>query len=90
MGYVNAFKILPQELVEQIQEYIEGQTIYIPKRKSKRCRWGEKTDTKVYFRERNFEIYNSFKNGTTVTELSEKYFLTTKSIQRIIRSMQDL
>lgn len=61
MGYVNAFKILPQELVEQIQEYIEGQTIYIPKQKNKRCRWGEKADTKVYFRERNFEIYNSFK-----------------------------
>ena len=55
-----------------------------------RCRWGEKTDTKVYFRERNFEIYNSFKNGTIVTELSKRYFLTPKSMQRIIRSMRDL
>jgi len=64
--------------------------IYIPKIKSKRCKWGEKTDTKAYFKERNFEIYNSYKNGTTVFELSEKYFLTPKSIQRIIRSMQIL
>ena len=55
-----------------------------------RCRRGEKTDTKVYFRERNFEIYNSFKNGTIVTELSKRYFLTPKSMQRIIRSMRDL
>lgn len=90
MGYVHALEILPGELIEQIQEYVDGQVIYIPKIKSKKCKWGEKTDTKVYFKERNFEIYNSYKNGTTVFELSEKYYLTPKSIQRIIRSMQIL
>ena len=90
MGYVHALEILPEGLIDEIQEYVDGQVIYIPKIKSKRCKWGEKTDTKAYFKERNFEIYNSYKNGTTVFELSEKYFLTPKSIQRIIRSMQIL
>jgi len=80
MGYVHALEILPEGLIEEIQEYVDGQAIYIPKIKSKRCKWGEKTDTKAYFKERNFEIYNSYKNGTTVFELSEKYFLTPKSI----------
>lgn len=87
MGYVHALGILPEGLIKEIQEYVAGQVIYIPKIKSERCEWGEKTDTKVYFRERNTEIYNSYKNGTTVFELSEKYYLTPKSIQRIIRSM---
>ena len=87
MGYVHALELLPEGLIEAIQEYIDGQVIYIPKIKSKRCKWGEKTDTKAYFIKRNFEIYNRYKNGTTVFELSEKYFLTPKSIQRIIRSM---
>lgn len=87
MGYVHALEILPQELIEEIQEYIDGQVIYIPKIKSNRCNWGEKTDTKAYFKERNIEICNSYKNGTTVFDLSEKYFLTPKSIQRIIRNM---
>lgn len=90
MGYIHALEVLPQELVEQIQKYVDGQVLYIPKIKSKRCRWGEKTDARAYFKERNIEIYNSYKNGMVVLELSEKYFLTPKSIQRIIRNMQNL
>lgn len=90
MGYVHALEILPEALIEKIQEYVDGQVIYIPKIKSERCKWGEKTGTRVYFKERNLEIYNSYKNGTTVIELSEKYFLTPKSVQRIIRSMRIL
>lgn len=90
MGYIHALEVLPQELVEQIQKYVDGQVLYIPKIKSKRCRWGEKTDARAYFKKRNIEIYNSHKNGMTVSELSAKYFLTPKSIQRIIRNMQNL
>ena len=88
MGYIHALEILPERLIEEIQEYIDGQVIYIPKIESKKCKWGEKTDTKAYLRKRNLEIYSSYKNGTNVFELSEKYFLTPKSIQRIIRNMQ--
>jgi Mor family transcriptional regulator len=90
MGYVHALEILPEGLIEAIQEYVDGQVIYIPKIKSKMCKWGEKTETKAYLKKRNFQIYNSYKNGTNVCELSEKYFLTPKSIQRIIRSIQIL
>ncbi len=90
MGYIHALEILPERLIEEIQEYVDGQVIYIPKIKIKRCKWGEKTDTKAYFKKRNTEIYNRYKNGTTVLELSEKYFLTPKSIQRIIRSIKIL
>jgi Mor family transcriptional regulator len=90
MGYIHALEILPQELIEKIQEYVDGQVIYIPKIKSKKCNWGEKTHTKAYLKEINFEIYNLYKNGSTVFELSEKYFLAPKSIQRIIRSIQIL
>ena len=90
MGYIHALEILPEGLIEEIQEYVDGLVIQIPKIKSKRCKWGEKTNTKAYFKERNSEIYNSYKNGSTVFELSEKYFLNPKSIQRIIRSMQIL
>lgn len=89
MGYVHALEILPEELIEKIQEYVHGQIIYIPKINSEKCKWGEKTDTKAYFQHRNAEIYNSYKNGVTVLELSEKYFLTPKSIQRIIRNMRN-
>lgn len=90
MGYVQALEVLPKDLIEQIQEYIDGQVIYIPKSKANRCKWGQKTDTKAYFKERNAEIYHYFKNGMTILELSEKYFLTSKSIQRILRKIETL
>ncbi len=90
MGNVQALEVLPERLIEEIQQYVDGQVIYIPKIKSKKFRWGERTDSKVYFKERNLAIYNGYKNGITVFELSEKYFLTPKSIQRIIRTMKTL
>ena len=31
---------LPAELLEQIQEYVEGEVIYIPKKKSSKKCWG--------------------------------------------------
>ena len=31
MGYVHALEILPEGLIEEIQEYVNGQVIYIPK-----------------------------------------------------------
>lgn len=88
MGYRSASEILPEELIKKIQEYVDGQVIYIPQVKTKRGKWGEKTGANTYFKERNLEIYNHYQNGWTVCELSEKYYLTTKSIQRIIRSIQ--
>lgn len=33
MGYIRAEKILPIEIVELIQEYVDGENIYIPKKK---------------------------------------------------------
>lgn len=43
----------------------------------------------IFERYANFK-YSSYKNGMSVLELSEKYFLTQKSIQRIIWNMQIL
>lgn len=31
MTYVKATNILPEELISEIQKYIQGETIYIPK-----------------------------------------------------------
>lgn len=89
MGYVNALKVLPKELVEQIQKYVEGQVIYIPKPKNKWRKWGENTDTKEYIEQRNTELYLAYKDGATIQELSKRYFLDPKSVQRIIRTIKD-
>ncbi len=90
MSYIQALGILPDDLIKEIQKYIDGQVIYIPKVESKKCKWGEKTNSKRYFAARNLEIYNSYQNGNTILELSQKYYLTPKSIKRIIRNINNI
>ena len=46
MSYVNASDILPKCLVDEIQKYIDGQILYIPRKGENTLSWGEKSGTK--------------------------------------------
>lgn len=46
MGYIHALKILPADLTKEIQQYVDGQILYIPKVETKKCRWGDNTQLK--------------------------------------------
>lgn len=84
MSYQKADNILPLELVELIQRYVDGEYIYIPRKaENKKC-WGMNTSTKKELIIRNSNIYNDYILGMTVSSLAEKYYLSLKSIQRII------
>ena len=84
MGYKKAEDILPTELIEILQEYAEGETVYIPKKQAK-AGWGTLSGAKDKLKDRNRKIYLEYLSGAKVLELAEKYYLTEKSIQRIIR-----
>ena len=53
MSYVNAEGVLPKKLVEEIQKYVDGQLIYIPRKSENSLLWGEKNGTKEKLAERN-------------------------------------
>ncbi|HJC23472.1 MAG TPA: hypothetical protein H9761_07195 [Candidatus Eisenbergiella merdavium] len=84
MGYRKADAILPPEVVALIQQYVDGEYIYIPRREGKRRSWGETTGCRRETRERNRLIYLEHCSGAGTEELAEKYFLSSKSIQRIV------
>jgi DNA-binding NarL/FixJ family response regulator len=84
MSYINASKLLPTDLLELIQDYIEGEYIYIPKKEQNKKYWGENTDTKDQLAIRNRNIYQRYINGYTTKALAEEFYLSEKSIQRII------
>ena len=71
-----------------IQQYVDGQSIYIPKKDEHRAGWGSKTSTRRELAERNESIYEDYCCGFSVSMLADKYFLSEKSIQRIIREMK--
>ena len=41
MKYINAKELLPRELVEELQRYIQGGYLYIPANDEQRRCWGE-------------------------------------------------
>ena len=88
MSYIKADEVLPQNIIKIIQQYIDGENIYIPKKEGSRVDWGVKTGAKKELRRRNTSIYRDYTNGTTVAVLAERYYLSDKSIQRIIREMR--
>lgn len=85
MGYIRAEEILPVEMIKQIQKYVDGTNIYIPRKQENRQDWGAKTSYRYELQSRNRSIYQDYLRGITVRELAEDYFLSEKSIQRIIR-----
>lgn len=85
MSYIRAEELLPREMVELLWQYAEGQTIYIPRRPGQRAVWGEKTKLRGELRKRNRQIYRRYSQGAAVGELADEYYLSVKSIQRIIR-----
>ena len=86
MSYIRADRILPRELLEAIQQYVDGEIIYIPKKEKQS--WGSGTSSKEFFRERNERIYEAYQNGISTKELSRTFSLSEKSIQRILRKLK--
>ena len=86
MSYIKAEDILPKELIETIQQYVEGKSIYIPSKEKQE--WGKTTSAKSFFRERNEKIYAGHLKGLSNVELALSFSLSEKSIQRILRDQR--
>jgi len=86
MSYIRAEHVLPQELIETIQQYVDGKLIYIPCREKQE--WGSTTSAKAFFRERNERIYKAYQGGMGVQKLAQRFSLSEKSIQRILRDQR--
>ncbi|CAG7614231.1 CD3324 family protein [Paenibacillus allorhizosphaerae] len=86
MKYVSA-DILPEELLKEVQKYIHGAMIYVPKPEGVRRKgWGEKSGSRKYMIQRNNDIRLQFSKGATIEQLSEQFFLSCDSIKKIVYS----
>ena len=71
MKYKNAKETLPQELIEMIQEYVQGEYIYIPIRE--RNINSDMTEYKLEICKRDEHIYTRYLEGVTNIRLAEMY-----------------
>lgn len=83
--YNNAADVLPCSLVKEIQKYVQGKEIYIPKLSDNHLGWGERNGTKHQLSQRNTQICALHKKGVSVENLMKQYHLSYDSIRRIIR-----
>lgn len=88
MSYVKAEDVLPKHLVEEIQKYVDGKLLYIPRKGGNSFSWGEKSGTRERMAKRNQTIVERYNAGETVETLSREFYLSEKRIRGILREYE--
>lgn len=82
--------MLPPHLLKELQKYIQGELIYIPKQTNQRAGWGEANGSRLALAERNEEIYRLYEEGYSFEELEQTYNLSMDSIRKIVYKTREL
>lgn len=83
MKYVNADRVLPETLIQEIQKYIQGGLLYVPTPKSQHKKWGEQSGSRKMLNRRNTAIRDSFAAGSTVDGLAEHIAYPRTALRRL-------
>ena len=86
MKYHRAEDILPERLVAELQEYIQGSYLYIPASKGNRRGWGELSGCRQELAQRNAQIRQAFQQGEPLEALADRYYLSVSTIRKIVYS----
>lgn len=84
MSYIKAQQVFPEPLLKEIQKYVQGELIYIPKPQANYKKWGERTGAKNIVAVRNKNIIQAFKEGSSISQLAELYSLAEDTIKKIV------
>ena len=71
MSYINAEKVLPGWLIEQVRSYAGDGLIYIPPDKESRRAWGCKSGARQILEKRNKEIREKKHNVASIPSLAK-------------------
>jgi len=83
LDYKKGAEVLPARLLEEIQEYVEGSLVYIPK-KSDKAGWGCVSGARRAIDQRNQQIILMFEQGLQIEEIAEHFHLGEDTIRKIV------
>ena len=89
MGYKKAMGVLPNYLLAAIQNYVDGEYIYIPRKAGNKRHWGERNNTRHQLDRRNRDIVEQHQCGMPVQALSRQFNLSPKTIYKILSVAQN-
>lgn len=84
MSYKNAKEIFPPELLNEIQKYVQGEKVYIPRKDNIKSKWGQKSGAREELSFRNSQITKKYEEGLSMEELSQLFCLSYETIRKII------
>lgn len=90
MKYSNIYNVLPIDIIKIIQEYVDGEYLYIPRKEEEKKKWGEQSGSRNTLKKRNSEIYLKYIKGDEILDLAQEYYLSDKSIRRIISQQKKI
>lgn len=83
MKYRKAADVLPDELLKEVQKYVNGEALYFPKYKEHK-NWGDITGAKDFYIQRNNEIKKKYRQNVSLEDIASEYSLSVESIKKII------
>ena len=84
MSYINAHQLLPPELIREIQKYVQGSLVYIPRQPENHLGWGSKNGTRDTLDRRNAAIREEKLRGRGIEELADAYGISPDGIRKIL------
>lgn len=81
MGYKNGKDALPPDLLRQVQQHVQGESLYIPKLQP---RTGGVRQVNAALQVRNAHIRLAYRQGVSVQALSQTYYLSPQAIYKIL------
>lgn len=84
MKYINAKEILPDKLIKELQEYVQAGYVYVPAKNEQHKFWGELSGYRKELSKRNSIIISEYRNGASIEELADRYYLSIYAIRKII------
>ena len=83
MKYKRASDVLPDDLLQEVQKYAQGEALYIPRAKERK-KWGEDSGARSFYRQRNQEIRDKYLDKISIERLADEYCLSEDMIRKIL------
>ena len=88
MGYKKASCVLPGDLLLAVQQHVDGEYIYIPRRVENKKQWGECNNSRYLLDQRNIAISEQYQDGVSVEKLAGQYYLSPKAVYKILSTLK--
>lgn len=84
MPYVKADELLPPELLREVQKYVQGSLLYIPRHADSKLGWGARSGARELFDRRNEAIREARARGARIDDHAEEYHISVDGIRKVL------